>query len=267
LPTVINPLPKVYQVVGDRRTGQPVQILGEVKNPEQLFTLPPEDTVLWRYNDYNWARALITEGSLYFRRADKFKDRLEGRFTKANREGPSTMFAEAAAKLPTKAILPIQESHRSHVYVNCWHKNLEENPRMWREYTTGPESIAIKTDLLSLFRSTPEEINGSNVHYVQEDYPVPEFHSLAALVHKRRDPFEFEQEFRLIYQLRPHEIARPDDEADAGRKVPVDRHRLIHLIRFHPDASADFKETVRQDLAAAGLSVPTESAAFPRSPA
>ncbi len=262
-----NPPSKVYQVVIDRRTRQPVRILGEVKDPEKLFTLPAEDTVLWRYNDYSRVRTLITEGWLYFRRADKFKDSLEGRFTKANLEGPSAMFAATATKLPTKDLLPIQESHRSHVYLNCWHKNPEENSRMWQEYTTCPESIAIKTDLLSLFRSTPAEIKGSNVHYVEEDYPVPEFHSLAALVHKRKKPFEFEREFRLIYQLRPDEIARPDDEADAGRKVPVDRHRLIHFIRFHPDASAGFKEAVRQDLAAAGLGVPAESSARPPSPA
>ncbi len=253
---------KVYQVVIDRRTGKPVQFLGEVKNPEKLFPLPPEDTVLWRYSDYNRARALITEGSLYFRRADKFSDRLEGRFTKGNLERPSAMFAEVAAKLPTKDIIPIQESHRSHVFVNCWHKNPAENPRMWQEYTTSPESIAIKTDVRSLFKATPDHIKGSDVHYVEEDYPVPEFHSLAALVHKRRDPFEFEQEFRLIHQLRPDEIERPDDEADAGRMVPVDRHRLIHGIRFHPEASLGFKESVRRDLAAAGLSVNAESSAF-----
>lgn len=37
---------------------------------------------------------------------------------------------------------------------------------MWREYTTCPESITIKTDLRSLFRPIPEEIKCSNVHYM-----------------------------------------------------------------------------------------------------
>ena len=44
--------PTVYQVIIDRRTGRAVQILGEVKDPETLFTLPPDDSMLWRYSDY-----------------------------------------------------------------------------------------------------------------------------------------------------------------------------------------------------------------------
>jgi len=163
------------------------------------------------------------------------------------------MFATAAGKLPMDQILPIQESHRSHAYLNCWHKNPEESPRMWKEYTTCAESIAIRTDLASLLLATPCEIKGANVHYVDESYSIPEFHSLAPLVHKRREPYEFEQEFRLIYQLRPEQIARPDNEADRGRFVLIDRRSLIHLVRFHPDATAQFKETVQGDLAAAGL--------------
>lgn len=151
--------PSVFQVITDRRTGRPVQVLGEVVNPDKLFTLPPENTVLWRYSDYRNIRSVITEGRLYFRRADKFKDSLEGRFTDGNRQRPSTMFAAAASKLPIEKILPIQESHRSHVFVNCWHKNPVENERMWREYTTCPNAIAVKTDLASLFHATPNEIN------------------------------------------------------------------------------------------------------------
>lgn len=248
------PRNKVVQAIIDRRTGLPVQILGEVKDPEKLFTLPPEETVLWRYSDYRWARPTIVDGTLYFRRADAFKDLLEGMFTAANKQKHSTMFAAAAGKLPMDQVLPIQESHRAHAYVSCWHKNPEENPVMWGKYTTCRESIAIRTDLASLFRATPSEIKGANVHYVKESYSIPELHSLAPLVHKRRD-YEFEQEFRLIYQLRPEQIERPDDEADKGRNVPVDRHRLIHFVRFHPDATPEFKETVQRDLIAAGLTV------------
>ena len=97
---------KVMMAIIDRRTGLPVKLLGEVKNPEVLFTLPPPDTVLWRYSDYRWIHSVITDNKLYFRRADRFKDRLEGRFTEGNRQRPSAMFAEVARSLPTETAIP-----------------------------------------------------------------------------------------------------------------------------------------------------------------
>lgn len=260
-----NPPDKGLMAIIDRRTGLPVKLLGAVENPEQLFTLPPEDTVLWRYGDYQRFKALIVDQRLYFRRADKFKDSLEGKFTKGNRQRPSQMFAEVAGQLPTTDVLPIQESRRFHVFVNCWHKNPGENLRMWTEYTSGPEAIAVKTDLTSLFRATPEQIKAANVHYIDEGHSIPEFHSLSALVHKRRDSYEFENELRLIYQLPPSEIERLDDKADEGRLVPVDAHRLIHLIRFHPAASAEFKDRVRRDALAASLTFALEDSLFANS--
>ena len=260
-----NERDKVYQTIIDRKTGHVVRILGEVVNPEKLFTLPPQDTALWRYQNYEFIRSIFVDGRLYFRRADKFKDRLEGRFTAGNRERPSIMFAAAAGQLPMKQVVSIQESHRSHVYLNCWHKNPMENERMWREYTTCAEAIAVKTELASLFAATPAQIKGANVHYIGEGDSIPELHSLAALVHKRRDPFEFENEFRLIYQLPPEEINRPDDKTDEYRWVPVDARSLLHLIRFHPAATPEFMETVRRDLGTAGLQVPSEPSAVARS--
>ncbi|MEO6568478.1 MAG: hypothetical protein ABIO94_06910 [Opitutaceae bacterium] len=253
---------KVLMALKDLRTGLPVKILGVVENSHELFTLPPEDTVLWRFVNYDRFKSLLTDRKLYFRRADKFKDILEGRFTEANRERPSKMFAAIAAHVTTADLLPIQESHRSHVYVNCWHKNPVENLRMWSEYSTGPEAIAVKTDLVSLFRSTTQEIKASNVHYVEESYSIPEFHSLSALVHKRREKYEFENELRLIYQLSASQIERLDNKGDEGRLVPVNAQRLIHLIRFHPSASTDFKDRVQRDACAASLVLNFEDSAF-----
>jgi hypothetical protein len=257
-----NPSPKLVQAIIDRRTGLPVQILGEVVNQQELFTLPPMDTVLWRYSDYQYIRSIIAEGRIYFRRADKFKDPLEGRFTEGNRERPSSMFAAAAGKLPMVQVRAIQETHRSHVFLSCWHKNPVENERMWPAYTTCPEAIAVKTDVASLFAATPGHIRGADVNYVNEGDSIPEFHSLAALVHKRREPYEFENEFRLIYQLPLSEIERPDDQEDEHRWIPVDARRLLHLTRFHPSATPEFMAMVRRDLDAAGLPITLGKSVF-----
>ena len=133
---------------------------------------------------------------------------------------------------------------------------------MWKEYSSSSDAIAESTDLRSLFHATPEQIKGANVNYVDEGYSIPEFHSLSALVHKRRGRFEHEKEFRLIYQLPPPEIARLDNKADEGRLIPVDTHQLVHLVRFHPSASEAFKEMVRRDILAASLNVTIENSVF-----
>ena len=172
------------------------------------------------------------------------------------------MFAAAAGKLPVDQVRAIQETHRSHVFLNCWHKNPVEIERMWLAYTSCPEAIAVKTDVASLFAAIPGHIKGANVNYVNEGDSIPEFHSLAALVHKRREPYEFENEFRLIYQLPPCEIERPDDKEDEHRWIPVDARRLLHLIRFHPAATPEFMALVRRDLDAARLPVALEESIF-----
>jgi hypothetical protein len=257
--------PRVFPVIFDRRTGRLVKILGEVVGPETLFTLPPGGTIVWRYGDYRYLRSVIAENRIYFRRSDKFRDGLEGRFTAGNRERPSAMFAQAAGQLPMERIRAIQETNRAHVFLNCWHKNPVENHRMWTEYTTLPESIAIRTNVGNLLGAMPAHIRGADVHYVNETDSIPELHSLAALVHKRRDPYEFEQEFRLIFQLRLNEIGRLADNADDYRWIPVEPRRLLHIIRLHPAATPEFEALVRADLATAGLSVPVEKSAFSKS--
>jgi hypothetical protein len=249
----------------DRRTGKPLKISRPLPTVRSLFTLPPPQTVLWKYGDYHKFAQLFSQGTLYFRRADQLPDIYEGRFTAANQERQSDMFDAAFRDLglgDAAPILRMQESHRNHTFLSCWHKNSAENARMWREYTKSSDAIVLVTDLSSLFAATPTECKGADVHYVAENEPLPELHSLAALVHKRRDPYEFESEFRLLCMLPLGKIERPETPEDYGRLIPADAARLLKEVRFHPQASAEFKARVRVDVAAAGLNVPLRDSAF-----
>ena len=133
---------------------------------------------------------------------------------------------------------------------------------MWKEYTTTADSIALVTNLTSLFKATPEQCRGAEVHYVEEDQPLPELHSLAALVHKRRDPYAFENEFRLLYQLPSTESIYLDRAVDYFRLVPVDPGTMIHRVIFHPAATPEFKARVRADLAKAKLELPASDSSL-----
>lgn len=249
----------------DLRTGQPVRVSRPLPDVASLFTLPKPGTRLWKYGDFRKFAQLFTDRTLYFRRADQLPDIYEGKFTKGNKTRRSDMFAAAFADLnlgDPAVIHSIQESHRERTFLHCWHKNQQENPRMWKEYTTTPDSVVLVTTLEAIFAATPEPCRGAEVHYAEEDQPLPELHSLAALVHKRRDPYAFEDEFRLIYMLPPGEQIFLDQPADFFRLLPVDTAKLVHEIRFHPAASPEFKDRVRAILASGHWDIPVRDSEF-----
>jgi len=256
---------EIRMAIVDRRTGEVVKVSRPLPDVAKLFNLPPPQTILWQFGDYRKFVQLFVERTLYLRRADQLPDIFEGRFTVANQERRSDMFAGAFADLGLGSaahILPIQESSRNRTFLHCWHKNEQENVRMWKEYTTTADSIALVTNLTSLFKATPEQCKGAEVHYVNEDQPLPELHSLAALVHKRREPYAFENEFRLLYQLPPSESIYLDCAEDYFRLIPADPGILVHQVIFHPGASPEFKARVRADVANAGLDIPGNDSRF-----
>lgn len=244
---------EIRMAIIDRRTGQAVKISRPLPDLKKLFTLPPVKARLWKYGDYRKFAQLFSERTLYFRRADQLPDIYEGRFTAANQERRSDMFADAFVELglgDPAAIHAIQESHRTRTFLHCWHKNEQENSRMWKEYTTSADSIVILTTVAALFAATPAHCKGAEIHYVREDESLPELHSLAALVYKRRDTYAFEDEFRLLYMLPQGESVVLDQKNDFFRLIPADTGTLVHEVRFHPAASLKFKDTVRADIAA-----------------
>jgi hypothetical protein len=259
------PQEEIRMAIIDLRTSRPVRVSRPLPAVANLFTLPKPGTRLWKYGDFRKFAQLFTDRTLYFRRADKLPDIYEGKFTKGNETRRSDMFAAAFADLnlgDPAIIHSIQESHRERTFLNCWHKNQQENPRMWKEYTTTSDSVAIVTTLEALFAATPQQCRGAEVHYVGEDDPLPELHSLAALVHKRRDPYAFEDEFRLIYMVPTEESVSLGQSTDFFRLVPVDTKQLARELRFNPAASPEFKNLVRTHLASGHWNIPVRDSDF-----
>ncbi len=240
-------------------TGEILRVSRPLPGVAELFTVPPPHTIVWKYGDYDKFTGLLSEKQFYFRRADQLPDIYEGKFTPANQTKKSTMFADAFADLrlgDSAEIINIQESHRRRTFLNCWHKNRFENPRMWREHTKSTDSVALISRVKTLAAALGNQCQAANVRYVGDDEALPELHSLSALVHKRRAPYFFEDELRLIYQPSPMEEIYLDQPRDYFRLVPAEPAILIEGLRFHPEASADFKTRVRADIARAGLRFP-----------
>src|ERR1700681_894935 len=94
------------------------------------FITPDDDTVLWRYSNFAKFRDLIERRKLWFSRADKFEDPLEGTFTdgeilyfdslKSSASSPELLgWATAYSRVPRQA--------RFNTFVNCWREGKFES--------------------------------------------------------------------------------------------------------------------------------------------
>lgn len=247
-----------HLAIRDLRTGRIVAVSNPLPAGKWPFRTPPDETVVWRYGDYRKFNRLFDEKKFYFRRADKLADEFEGRFTAANAAGASELFGNAVQELnlgDLKKVREIQESHRSRTFLQCWHQNQREELRMWREYTSGPESIVLRSTVGALAHAVGRRCHGFAVEYIVESFAIPEMHSLAPVAYKRKI-FSFEREFRLVHILPPEESVYLDHEQDFYRLIDGDPALFAHELRFHPHATPEFKDRVHDDLTARGYRIP-----------
>lgn len=248
----------LHLAIRDLKTGKVVAVSRPLSAEKWPFRTPPPETVVWRYGDYHKFGRLFGERKFYFRRADKLADEFEGRFTQANRAGVSQLFGSAMQDLGLgglEKIREIQESHRARTFLQCWHQNQEESLRMWQEYTTGPQSIVIRSTVGALARAVGRQCHGLAVEYIEETFAVPEMHSLAPIAYKR-SCFAHEKEFRLVHVLPPGEGICIDREEDFFRLIDSEPMHFVQEVRFHPHADSDFKVRVRLDLERRGFVFP-----------
>ena len=142
-------------------------------------------------------------------------------------------------------------------FVNCWHINKDENFAMWKIYACSDASIAIVTDIEMLKNSikTDKNIKGAIVKYEDKKLFSPQniesvkhfnhYKKLQETVRKaalyKRKHFEYEKEFRLIYQY--------NNLYDEDKNyITVDINKLIKYIYISPMAKIYIKNTIIQTL-------------------
>jgi len=142
---------------------------------------------------------MLRTSSLYFRRADKLCDVGEGRLSTEEIRGtsPSERAFRAAYKIAPDGHAidgAAHETTRSCMFINCWNIGDDESARMWAEYTTSAESIAISTTFERLVRAMPTtELIISRVKYINDTTPRCEFFHTTPFFYKHmRFAFEIE---------------------------------------------------------------------------
>lgn len=235
-------------VIKDRVTGKPVSEGAPIFAEEIPFQVPRPSVVVWRYLDRSKFEDLVVRRRLYFRRADRLDDQMEGSFSEGNRRFQTALwrrFHEAHSIRPNhEQEQEINQMIRHRVFINCWHVNEHESARMWKLYTRSSESVVIRSQC----RLLDSSIDGRAyqpvyVRYVGSDEPRPEHHSLAPFVFKDLK-YQFESEVRLLLVAGLEETIYLEKEEDFARTLPIRPEELILGVFTHPAAGKKFRKCV-----------------------
>jgi hypothetical protein len=225
----------------------------------RTFLNPPTDLdlQLWKYLTFEKFESLITKSALWFSRADRFIDKLEGSYGLGNNDtiydqlySPKNYIPEEVRHARTVVRATIQ-LFRKETYITCWHINTTESREMWNEYTNG-QGVCI----LSSYRSLNDEVKKFCPHidvgfvkYIDHDKDfIDEFDSIAPFFFKNHRLFAHENELRAVWSqpnIIPIKSSRKlGDGMPVGVLVKVDLNTLVHSVIVHPNADHEFTEKI-----------------------
>ncbi|PEC54168.1 hypothetical protein COK56_01520 [Bacillus cereus] len=222
------------------------------------YELPNKEQRIWRYMDFTKFMSMLDKEEIYFTRSDKFIDKFEGTFPKANQAMRPLMYRGIVSPENQEILFAQQDKvlkyYREFVTINCWHMNDYESAAMWDLYLKSNEGIAIQSNvgrLIESFESCPEEIRFGEVKYRDFNIePVRMNAPMDMFIYKRKS-FEHEREIRAIHKL-PFKLAKEgwvDDEAESpvkhGLGISCDIRVLIERVYISPTAPIWFEELVR----------------------
>jgi hypothetical protein len=156
--------------------------------------------------DFTKFVSLISSKSLFFCRADLFKDPFEGSYSKANvalrphvyKDMPSEKLGKMMEQMSSLA-----KWVREWTYISCWHANEYESAAMWDLYAKTDEAVAIETTYKKLKSVLPGKAFLGLVKYIgYESEWLPEGNTFYPFMHKRKS-FEHEKEVRAVIQDLP----------------------------------------------------------------
>ena len=157
---------------------------------------PKDEVVLWRYFTIVKFEKLIKDQSIYFCRADKFDDPLEGRTPR----GTVREMYRSSPQFVADAVHMVRDLFRGKTYVSCWREDQEESQAMWSSYAANATGVAVKTTVGRLKSSITAEESFvlARVRYLDFDsHPnVNDVHQQMLI--KSLD-FQAESEVRLIH--------------------------------------------------------------------
>jgi len=185
---------------------------------------------VWRYMSFGRFVWMLKRRALWMCRADQLDDAWEG--VLGAQEHP------AAQQL------------RRRIYVNSWTASNSESHAMWSIYCNSKEGVAIQATLSQLKASVADakHLNVLPVRYVNSrPLDLPAIDPIELAVRKRR-PFAYEKEHRIVYVANPPKNKRPN--YPPGQLIVTDvlgfpqawnPETWIDAVLMHPGADYTFQ--------------------------
>lgn len=195
------------------------------------LTVPPDDTVVWRFMDFPKFLQLLETSSLWFSRADVFEDPFEASFTDGELAHLTSQGGAAAEQHIQRAMLPMAAYMQTTSFVNCWRGGRDESMAMWDLYGKASGSVAIKSTLGRLKRiaeSAAQKIFIGQVRYIDWQ-EAPFDNNLVVMSVRKGLSYRHESEIRLlIWAVQDQSLVPPeiDGTQEQGllalkRKLPL----------------------------------------------
>jgi hypothetical protein len=135
------------------------------------LTPPPDDVVVWRYMDFAKFVQLLEMKTLWFSRADRFEDPLEGTMTDSEIDEITKKLGDVLRLFDDRQTSSDlgNEKVRKNTFVSCWRMGAAESLAMWDLYGKGSGVVAVKSTIGLLrqqFEAQQQDIFLSEVRYV-----------------------------------------------------------------------------------------------------
>lgn len=228
------------------------------KHPD--LSLPEDATVIWRYMELWKFQSMIQKNSIFFSRADKQTDKLEGEYPEAMLAELERTFGDGISSddgiTYTFREWHTQKEIRSRL-ISCWSAAPRESRRMWERYTDSKESIAVCTTIgrfKGCFHDRVEPVVWiGKVRYGEEENRLP--NSISKWdgnfwlypFFAKKDTYRWENEVRAIVNLALRRQAQLADSQD-GCYVKADLQILIDSVWIHPQSPERLRGQVRAKL-------------------
>jgi len=235
----------IARVIRDRRTGKIVGPISQIFEEDWPFVEVPENEILWRYMELWKFEDFLKTSTLYMARPDTFLDQLEGRFSEGNktRKSRSDEAFHDLYNIQEGDSKSYVETHRTIVFISCWHRGSKESLRMWREYTDSPQSAVVVSSVKAMRRFLPQKLMAFGVKYHPNDFPRTEFSHNSLFFYKTSD-YAYEREFRILRSPLETEVFHSENPDDKFRRVPVNLKKIVHRVISHPNATRETKNRI-----------------------
>ena len=213
--------------------------------------------VLWRYMDAAKFFDFIHSQTLFFCRGDQFEDKFEGAFTESLKHAIEKSYKDNQIDFTYKEF---RQRLRERVFVNCWHKGIDDSMAMWGIYGRSSCSVALTTTIGQLRKSLTEQVLPYDIsiekvgyvkHWRDPDLDIAPYSRVFAYKTKA---YEFEKEVRVLIDRFADEFESKMPEA--GMPIKVDHRTLLRSVVIAPEAPIWFETLVREASVRYGILVP-----------